>query len=95
MVQSLELLLVQFLMPDNDGRRQAEELIKRLANDPQVVPSLIQHLRTGYPSFAFLLFLLASRVLSCLFKSIMKTLTRDGMSGQGGLFLVSTYGRGM
>ncbi|XP_022984939.1 importin-4-like [Cucurbita maxima] len=47
MPQSLELLLIQFLMPDNDARRQAEEQIKRLAKDPQVVPALIQHLRTA------------------------------------------------
>ncbi|TXG56874.1 hypothetical protein EZV62_018187 [Acer yangbiense] len=47
MAQSLELLLIQFLMPDNDARRQAEEQIKRLSKDPQVVPALIQHLRTA------------------------------------------------
>ncbi|KAL3581808.1 hypothetical protein D5086_016140 [Populus alba] len=47
MSQSLELLLIQFLMPDNDARRQAEEQIKRLAKDPQVVPALAQHLRTA------------------------------------------------
>ncbi|XP_020551643.1 importin-4 isoform X2 [Sesamum indicum] len=47
MAQSLELLLIQFLMPDNDARRQAEDQIKRLAKDPQVVPSLIHHLRTA------------------------------------------------
>ncbi|CAN1151071.1 Probable importin subunit beta-4 [Linum perenne] len=47
MAQSLELLLIQFLMPDNDARRQAEEQIKRLAKDPQVIPALVQHLRTA------------------------------------------------
>ncbi|XP_010438570.1 PREDICTED: importin-4-like isoform X2 [Camelina sativa] len=47
MAQSLELLLIQFLMPDNDARRQAEDQINRLAKDPQVVPALIQHLRTA------------------------------------------------
>ncbi|PIA47429.1 hypothetical protein AQUCO_01400235v1 [Aquilegia coerulea] len=47
MSQSLELLLIQVLMPDNDARRQAEEQIKRLAKDPQVVPALIHHLRTA------------------------------------------------
>lgn len=47
MAQSLELLLIQFLMPDNDARRQAEEQIKRLSKDPQVVPALVQHLRTA------------------------------------------------
>ncbi|CAN6295687.1 unnamed protein product [Urochloa humidicola] len=47
MAQSLELLLIQFLMPDNDARRQAEEQIRRLARDPQVVPALVHHLRTA------------------------------------------------
>ncbi|PKA63742.1 Transportin-1 [Apostasia shenzhenica] len=47
MAQSLELLLIQFLMPDNDARRQAEEQIKRLAKDPQVIPALVHHLRTA------------------------------------------------
>ncbi|KAL6515235.1 hypothetical protein OROHE_018867 [Orobanche hederae] len=47
MAQSLELLLIQFLMPDNDARRQAEDQIKRLSKDPQVVPALIHHLRTA------------------------------------------------
>ncbi|KAI5448260.1 hypothetical protein KIW84_015619, partial [Lathyrus oleraceus] len=40
-------MLIQFLMPDNDARRQAEDQIKRLAKDPQVVPALILHLRTA------------------------------------------------
>lgn len=47
MAQSLELLRIQLLMPDNDARRQAEEQIRRLARDPQVVPALVQHLRTA------------------------------------------------
>lgn len=47
MAQSLELLLIQFLMPDNDARRQAEDQIKRLAKDPQVIPALVHHLRTA------------------------------------------------
>ncbi|KAF0918640.1 hypothetical protein E2562_025574 [Oryza meyeriana var. granulata] len=47
MAQSLELLLIQFLMPDNDARQQAEEQIRRLARDPQVVPALVHHLRTA------------------------------------------------
>ncbi|KAL8116773.1 hypothetical protein AgCh_023070 [Apium graveolens] len=34
-------------MPDNDARRQAEDQIKRLSKDPQVVPALIHHLRTA------------------------------------------------
>ncbi|GAA0166650.1 transporter [Lithospermum erythrorhizon] len=47
MSQSLELLLIQFLMPDNDARRQAEDQIKRLAKDPKVIPALVEHLRTA------------------------------------------------
>ncbi|KAL9271909.1 putative importin subunit beta-4 [Drosera capensis] len=47
MSQSLELLLIQFLMPDNDARRQAEDQIKRLSKDPQVIPALVHHLRTA------------------------------------------------
>ncbi|KVI11777.1 Armadillo-like helical [Cynara cardunculus var. scolymus] len=47
MAQSLELLLLQFLMPDNEARRQAEDQIKRLVRDPQVVPSLIHQIRTA------------------------------------------------
>nr|DAD39713.1 TPA_asm: hypothetical protein HUJ06_014036 [Nelumbo nucifera] len=47
MAQSLELLLIQFLMPDNDARRQAEDQIKRQAKDPQVIPALVHHLRTA------------------------------------------------
>ncbi|XP_071697330.1 uncharacterized protein [Rutidosis leptorrhynchoides] len=47
MSQSLELLLLQFLMPDNEARRQAEDQIKRLARDPQVVSELIDHIRSA------------------------------------------------
>ncbi|KAF0900192.1 hypothetical protein E2562_027551 [Oryza meyeriana var. granulata] len=47
MAQSLELLLIQFLMSDNDARRQVEEQIRLLARDPQVVPTLVHHLRTA------------------------------------------------
>ncbi|KAJ9561307.1 hypothetical protein OSB04_006467 [Centaurea solstitialis] len=47
MAQSLELLLLQFLMPDNEARRQAEDQIKRLARDPQVVLSLVHQIRTA------------------------------------------------
>ncbi|WOL18351.1 putative importin subunit beta-4 isoform X1 [Canna indica] len=50
MAQSLELLLIQVLMPDNDARRQAEEQIKRLSKDPAVVPALVHHLRTAKTS---------------------------------------------
>ncbi|XXG83055.1 hypothetical protein AAC387_Pa10g0908 [Persea americana] len=38
MAQSLELLLIQFFMPDYDARRQAEEQIKRLSKDPRPPP---------------------------------------------------------
>lgn len=44
---SLELLLLQVLMPDNEARRQAEDQIKRLSKDPQVIPALVHHLRTA------------------------------------------------
>ncbi|KAI3675918.1 hypothetical protein L1987_85514 [Smallanthus sonchifolius] len=47
MAQSLELLLLQFLMPDNEARRKAEDQIKRLVRDPQVVPQLIDHIRSA------------------------------------------------
>nr|XP_043622520.1 importin-4-like [Erigeron canadensis] len=47
MAQSLELLLLQFLMPDNEARMQAENQIKRLARDPLVVPELIDHIRSA------------------------------------------------
>ncbi|KAL8237487.1 hypothetical protein R6Q59_018568 [Mikania micrantha] len=47
MAQSLELLLLQILMPDNEARRKAEDQIKRLARDPQVVPQLIDLIRSG------------------------------------------------
>ncbi|KMZ76407.1 Importin-4 [Zostera marina] len=34
-------------MPDNEARRQAEDQIKRLSKDPQVIPALVHHLRTA------------------------------------------------
>ncbi|EHA8590505.1 hypothetical protein COCNU_scaffold019532G000090 [Cocos nucifera] len=42
MAMSMELLLIQFLMPDNDAWRQAK--------DPQVVPALVDHLHTAKTS---------------------------------------------
>ncbi|XP_078444426.1 ARM repeat superfamily protein [Wolffia australiana] len=45
--ESMESLLLQFLTPDNEIRRQAEDRIKRLAKDPQVVASLVHHLRSA------------------------------------------------
>ncbi|KAJ6804510.1 putative importin subunit beta-4 isoform X1 [Iris pallida] len=50
MAQSLELLLIQFQMPDNDARRQAEEQIRRLLKDPQTMPALVHHMRTAKTS---------------------------------------------
>ncbi|KAI3752743.1 hypothetical protein L2E82_24780 [Cichorium intybus] len=47
MAQSLELLILQFLMPDNEARRQVEDQIKRMARDPDLVPVLIDHIRTA------------------------------------------------
>ncbi|KAK9069597.1 hypothetical protein SSX86_011501 [Deinandra increscens subsp. villosa] len=47
MAQSLELLLLQFLMPDDEARGNAEDQIKRLVRDPQVVPQLIDHIRSA------------------------------------------------
>ncbi|KAJ6809219.1 putative importin subunit beta-4 isoform X1 [Iris pallida] len=50
MAQSLELLLIQFQMPDNDARRQAEEQIRRLLKDPGTMPALVHHMRTAKTS---------------------------------------------
>ncbi|KAJ0870380.1 putative importin-beta domain, armadillo-like helical, importin beta family [Helianthus annuus] len=47
MAQSLELLLLQFLMPDNEARQNAEDQIKRLVRDPEAVPQLIDHIRNA------------------------------------------------
>ncbi|KAI7742673.1 hypothetical protein M8C21_027816 [Ambrosia artemisiifolia] len=47
MSQSLELLLLQFLMPDNEARQKAEDQIKRLVRDLDVVPHLIDHIRSA------------------------------------------------
>ncbi|MCO5558951.1 hypothetical protein L7F22_012542 [Adiantum nelumboides] len=49
-MEQLELLLLQFLRPDNEARKQAEEQIKRLAKDPMIVPALLHHMRVA-PSF--------------------------------------------
>lgn len=46
-MEQLELLLLQFLRPDNEARRQAEEQIKRLAKDPLIVSALLHHVRTA------------------------------------------------
>ncbi|CAN6465263.1 unnamed protein product [Victoria cruziana] len=50
MAQSLELLLIQCLMPDNDARKKAEEQIEQFSKDPQVVVALTEHLRTAKTS---------------------------------------------
>lgn len=47
MAQSLELLLLQFLMPDNEARMQAEDQIKRMARDPNVVLQLVDHISSA------------------------------------------------
>ncbi|CAN6465265.1 unnamed protein product [Victoria cruziana] len=50
MAQSLELLLIQCLMPDNDARKKAEEQIEQFSKDPLVVVALTEHLRTAKTS---------------------------------------------
>ncbi|XP_031497827.1 uncharacterized protein LOC116262518 [Nymphaea colorata] len=50
MAQSLELLLIQCLMPDNDARKKAEEQIEQFSKHPQVVVALTEHLRTAKTS---------------------------------------------
>ncbi|GJY22951.1 importin-4 [Tanacetum coccineum] len=47
MAQSLELLLLQFLMPDNEARMQAEDQIKRMARDPNLVVQLVDHISSA------------------------------------------------
>eukprot|EP00249_Psilotum_nudum_P024844 c29306_g1_i2 orf=418-3579(+) len=49
-MDQLELLLVQFLRPDNEARMQAEEHINRLAKDPAIIPSLVYHVRAAHSS---------------------------------------------
>ncbi|XP_024542572.1 importin-4 isoform X1 [Selaginella moellendorffii] len=46
-MEQLELLLFQFLMPDNDARKNAEEQIKHLARDPELVPALLHQIRNA------------------------------------------------
>lgn len=46
-MDQLELLLRQFLVPDNEARKQAEEQIRRLSKDPQLVPALLHHVRSS------------------------------------------------
>ncbi|KAI5071653.1 hypothetical protein GOP47_0013904 [Adiantum capillus-veneris] len=46
-MEQLELLLLQFLRPDNEARKQAEEQIKRLAKDPMIVSALLHHMRVA------------------------------------------------
>lgn len=46
-MEQLELLLLQFLRPDNEARKQAEEQIKRLSKDPLIVSALLHHMRTA------------------------------------------------
>ncbi|CAM6009508.1 unnamed protein product [Sphagnum balticum] len=43
----LEFLLRQFLVPDNEARKQAEEQIRLLSKDPQLVPALLHYVRSA------------------------------------------------
>jgi hypothetical protein len=43
----LEFLLRQFLVPDNEARKQAEEQIRLLSKDPQLVPGLLHYVRSA------------------------------------------------
>ena len=47
-MDQLEVLLTQFLVPDNASRKQAEEQIRRLSKDPQLVPALLHHVRSSH-----------------------------------------------
>ena len=46
-MEQLELFLLQFLRPDNEARKQAEEQIKRLAKDPLIISALLLHVRSA------------------------------------------------
>lgn len=46
-MDQLELLLSQFLVPENQARKRAEEQIRRLSKDPQLVPALLHHVRSS------------------------------------------------
>lgn len=49
-MDQLDVLLGQFLVPDNAARKHAEEQIRRLSKDPQLVPALLHHVRSSpYP----------------------------------------------
>ncbi|KAG6541698.1 hypothetical protein Mapa_016963 [Marchantia paleacea] len=46
-MDQLEFLLLQFLVPDNAARKAAEEQIRKLSKDSQIVPALLHHIRTA------------------------------------------------
>ncbi|KAL2650159.1 hypothetical protein R1flu_018287 [Riccia fluitans] len=46
-MDQLEFLLLQFLVPDNAARKAAEEQIRKLSKDPQIVPALLHHIRSA------------------------------------------------
>jgi hypothetical protein len=49
-MDQLDVLLGQFLVPDNASRKHAEEQIRRLSKDPLLVPALLHHVRSSpYP----------------------------------------------
>jgi uncharacterized protein involved in cysteine biosynthesis len=47
-MDQLEALLLQFLVPDNTARKQAEEAIKQLAKDPAIVPKLLEQVKGAH-----------------------------------------------
>lgn len=47
-MEQLEALLVHFLLPDNNARKQAEEAIRKLAKDPAIVPKLLEQVKGSH-----------------------------------------------
>jgi hypothetical protein len=47
-MDQLEALLLQFLVPDNTARKQAEEVIKQLGKDPAIVPKLLEQVKGAH-----------------------------------------------
>ncbi|CAM6083186.1 unnamed protein product [Calypogeia fissa] len=46
-MDTLENLLLQFMLPDNNARKAAEEQIRKLSKDVQIVPALVQLVRSA------------------------------------------------
>lgn len=46
-MNNLENLLLQFMVPDNNTRKAAEEQIRKLSKDSQIVPALVQLVRSA------------------------------------------------